>query len=355
MDVVQLKCPNCGASLTFNPTTQKHFCEYCLSDFTQEELDKVREIEQNEPANTYTVPSHQEQEEFNSHTNLYTCDNCGAEIISDENTAATFCFYCHSPVALKGRLTGQCRPELIIPFKYTREQALLEYKKWCGKKWFLPSDFTSANQLEKITGLYVPYWLADCTANAVMSGEAYISHSYRQGDYRITHTKVFHVDRAATLEYMGVPADASKKLDDRLMDSVEPFNYSEFKPFAMSYLSGFYADKYDVSKAEVLPRIRTRIEQGAQDLLMNDIHGYTSVAPTFRRTQIIRTNWHYTMLPVWFMTYKYRGKSYFFGMNGQTGKMTGITPVSVPKLTALAAGLFIVAGIIAGFIGGAAL
>lgn len=354
MDIVQIKCPNCGAPLMFDPAAQKHVCEYCLSDFTKEEIEKTNALA-DESADTYSVPNQELQDEFNQHTNLYICNSCGAEIISDENTAATFCCYCHNPVTLKGRLTGECRPELVIPFKHTRDQALEMYKEWCKKKWFLPNDYTSAQQLEKITGLYVPYWLADCTVNAEMNAEAKIIHTRTSGNYRITNTKIYNVERAATMEYLGVPADASKKLDDKLMDSVEPFDYKAFVPFSMTYLSGFYADKYDVDKAEVLPRIRTRVEQGCQDILRNDVHGYTTVTPNFKRTQIIRTNWHYTMLPVWFMTYKYNGKDYLFGMNGQTGKIVGMLPVSMPKLLGFAAGLFAVVGVIAGFIGGALL
>ncbi|MBQ8825685.1 MAG: hypothetical protein IJ007_01160 [Oscillospiraceae bacterium] len=354
MDIVQIKCPNCGAPLMFDPAAQKHACEYCLSEFTKEDIEKSNELADNAEDN-YNVPTQEMQDEFNAHTNLYICDSCGAEIISDENTAATFCCYCHNPVTLKGRVTGECRPELIIPFKFTRDQALEKYLSWCKKKWFLPNDFTSANQLEKVTGLYVPYWLADCTVNASVSAEAHIVHTRRQGDYRITHTKVYDVQRAATMEYLGVPADASKKLEDELMDSVEPFDYKEFQPFSMTYLSGFYADKFDVEKAEVLPRIKNRITQGAQDVLMKDIKGYTSVTPRTRNTNVIRTNWHYTMLPVWFMTYKYNDKSYFFGMNGQTGKMVGKLPVSIPKLIGFSAGVFAVVGLISGFIGGAML
>lgn len=352
MDVVQFKCPNCGGSVVFDPKTQKHICEFCMSDFTEEEYNHIRSMD-NSDGDTYTVPSGEEQKEFNDHTNLYICDSCGAEIIADENTAATFCYYCHNPVALKGRLTGECRPELIIPFKYTKEQTIDIYKKWCGKKWFLPKDFTSFSQLEKITGLYVPFWLADCSVNAEMHAEGRIIDSFRSGDYQVTHTKIYSVERGASLEYRGVPADGSKKLDDKLMDSIEPFNYSEFVPFSMSYLSGFFADKYDVSKAEVLPRIQRRIESGAQDILMSDVKGYTTVVPDTKRTRIIRTKWHYTMLPVWFMTYKYGGKNYYFAMNGQTGKVVGIPPISIPKLIGLAVGLFAAIGIIAGFIGGA--
>lgn len=353
MDIVQFKCPNCGGSVVFDPKTQKHVCEYCMSDFTEEEFGRIQEEQRGAEQNEYVIPVQEEQDEFNNNTNLYICGSCGAEIIADDNTAATFCFYCHNPVALKGRLTGACRPEMVIPFSYTREQTLQIYKDWCKKKWFLPNDFTSEQQLEKITGLYVPFWLADCTVDAQMDGEAQIVHSHTSGNYKITNTKIFHVSRGATLDYRGVPADASKKLEDALMDAIEPFDYRAFKPFSMTYLAGFFADKYDVDKAEVLPRIRTRLEGSAQDMLTQDIKGYTSVTPGNKRTQIVHTTWHYTMLPVWFMTYKYHDKKYFFAMNGQTGKVQGILPISTAKLLALAAGLLVVVGTIAGFIGGA--
>ena len=40
MSVVSYKCPNCGGGLSFNPATQAFDCEYCLSRFTQQELDE---------------------------------------------------------------------------------------------------------------------------------------------------------------------------------------------------------------------------------------------------------------------------------------------------------------------------
>lgn len=347
MDTVQMKCPNCGGSVIFDPKTQMHVCEYCQSEFTSEEMQQNAGAE-----DSVFVPSSEEQAEFNDHTNLYICDSCGAEIIADENTAATFCYYCHSPVTLKGRLSGECRPEMIIPFKHTRDQAMLNYKEWCKKKWFLPRDYTSFSTLEKITGIYVPFWLADCKVDARYDADAKIVTSYTSGDYNITRTKHFKVRRAARIEYDGVPADGSKKIEDALMDAIEPFDYTKFEPFSMSYLSGFFADKYDVSKEEVLPNIKNRISTSAETILRDSIVGYTSVIPEFKNVRLIRTNWHYAMLPVWFMNYKYKGKDYEFAMNGQTGKIEGYLPVSVPKVIALAAGLFVAVGAIVGAIAG---
>lgn len=344
-DALQLKCPNCGATVEFKADRQMFVCDFCDSAFTEQEIGAANK----RTANTEKASP---KNDFSEHTNLYICESCGAEIVTDENTAASFCHYCHSAVTLKGRVSGALQPELIIPFKYTRDLAEIAFKKWCEKKWFLPSDFKSKGQLEKMVGLYVPFWLADCKIDASVVCDAKNVSSYRSGDYRITHTRVYSVERAAKMEYRGVPADGSKKLDDNLMDAVEPFDYKDFVPFSMNYFSGFYADKYDVDKSEVFPRIRKRMENGAKSALMDDIHGYTSVAPLRSNLKVEKANWHYTMLPVWFMTYLHGGKKYFFAINGQTGKVAGIPPLSGGKLAALAIGLFLIFMIFGGLMGG---
>lgn len=337
MATINYSCPNCGGKLVFDAGKQKFSCEWCLSDFTQEDLDRIFGVQTGEngtadkPPETMGNADDASQDSFSGGTNLYICDSCGAEIIAEENTAATFCFYCHSPVALSGRLSGSYCPQKVIPFKKTKEQAIGGFKEWCGKKWFLPNSFTSDAQLEKITGLYVPFWIADCRIKAHLEGEARIVTTTRTSSKTITHTKLFNVERSAETEYKGVPADASKKLDDALMDSIEPFDYNELVKFSMSYLQGFYADKYDVEKKDLVPRIKKRITEGATQLMLDDIKGYTTVSPRQTNVDLLNTDWHYIMLPVWFMSYDYKGKKYFYAMNGQTGKFSGFMPVSTVK------------------------
>ncbi|MCM1329307.1 MAG: hypothetical protein NC253_07670 [Ruminococcus sp.] len=343
MEALQLKCPNCGAAVGFKPDVQKFVCDFCGSDFTEAEINSANETERK------TV---EQNNYFSGHTNLYQCQSCGAEIVSDENTAATFCHYCHGGVVLQGRVSGALQPELIIPFKYTRDLAEKAFEGWCAKKWFLPGDFTSKKQLEKMVGLYVPFWLSDCTVDSSVVCDAKNVSSHISGNYRITHTRVYSVERAAVMEYRGVPADGSKKLEDDLMDAIEPFDYSAFEPFNMNYFSGFYADKYDVDKETAFPRIKERMRQGAEQVLMNDINGYTSVSKLSANMNVKKAAWHYAMLPVWFMTYIHNGKKYFFALNGQTGKIAGIPPVSGKKLALLGAGLFLLFAIGGGLIGG---
>jgi DNA-directed RNA polymerase subunit RPC12/RpoP len=326
------KCPNCGAELRFSPEKQKMVCEYCMSEFSTEEM---QEAEKPIETSTHSAPvreaTDKEKEDFAESTRVYVCEFCGAHIVSDENTAASECYYCHNPVTLAGRLSGEYRPDRLIPFKITREKAEELFRNSIQKKWFVPDSFKSARQLEKMVGLYTPFWLTDCKANAQIHVEAKQSSTYTTSDYIVTHTKVYECDRAGYMTFERIPADASKKLDDDFMDSCEPFNYADMVDFNTTYLQGFLADRYDVGKADILERIRNRAGDAANGILNNDINGYTSKSIKSSSINLIRTDWQYVMLPLWFMTYKYKDKIYQFAVNGQTGKVAGLPPMSIPK------------------------
>lgn len=339
MEIVQYKCPNCGANISFDAEKSGFPCEYCLSFFTEEDIKSIFQKNENKPLDEN---AQRLAEEFESHTNLYNCPNCAAQIISEETTAATFCYYCHNPVILSGRLSGDYRPAKVMPFKKSREDALELFKKWTKKKWFLPTEFKSEQQLEKMTGLYVPFWIADCRVDAKVHAIGKQTNSWSSGNYRYTRTKEFEVQRYADIQFNGIPADGASKIDDGLMEAIEPFDYSQLVPFSMSYLSGFFADKYDVEKAAIFPRIKNRASSGSERIIRDSISGYSSVSISSSNYNILETQWEYILLPVWFMTYNFKGKQYSFAINGQSGKLAGIPPLSAGKVAAFAAGLFAV-------------
>jgi hypothetical protein len=263
--------------------------------------------------------------------------------MTDAETAATFCVYCHNPVILKGRLSGSYRPSQVLPFELDRDKALQIFKDVMGKKKFTPSDFMSNNTLEKMSGLYVPFWLADCNADGRLSGIGKHIRSWTSGNYRYTETKEYTVERRARVTCRGVPADGASKIDDDLMDATEPFDYSKLQDFSMSYLSGFLADRYDVDKGQVFPRIKSKVEDASEKLMRDSVTGYTSFTPSHTGVNIMNTKWRYTLLPVWFMTYKYNGKMYEFAVNGQSGKLAGNPPLSKKKLAVF--GILLAVGI----------
>ena len=257
-------CPNCGGELVFNPEKQMFSCPYCASDFTEAEMEE-RYHTQNETAqkeadaDAKTLKDENDEAAFEEHTRLYECPSCGAQIIADETTSATFCYYCHNPVVLAGRLKGNYKPAYVLPFAVQRDAAEKEFRAWCRKRWFLPSDFRSKQQLEKMSGVYVPFWLASCLADTNMSGIGQVVKSWRDGKYQVTETTEYTVSRQAKIPFERVPADGAAKIEDALMDAIEPFPIQEMRPFSMQYLSGFLAEKYDVDWEKIVPRIQSRV------------------------------------------------------------------------------------------------
>ncbi len=349
VDASEYKCPNCGADLKFDPEVQTLACEYCDSTFSMEEIKKIY-------AELEALPTDEKLEEakdeFAEHTNLYYCKSCGAEIMADDGQTALFCYYCHNPVILSGKLTGDYKPSKVIGFRYTREQALDAFKNWCKGRKFVPSDFKSSQQLEKMTGLYVPFWVADCDVDAHYQAVGKKVKSWTSGEYHYTETSEYNITRNARVLTKGIPADGESKIDDDLMEAIEPFDYNDLKDFSMSYLSGFYADKYDVDRAGVFPRIRERADKVSREVIHNSIgKGYSSISVKSETYNVLKTDWQYMMLPVWFMSYKYKDKVYEFAMNGQTGKLAGTPPLSKPKLAGFTSVIGAVAALIF-FIGG---
>lgn len=360
MDIktVTYQCPNCNAGLEFDEASGKLRCFYCDSEFTEAQIQDI--FKQNEGMKLETdEPELTEQqkttEEYSGESALYTCPNCGAGVICDTLTASTHCHFCHTPVILTGRLSGEFKPDMVIPFSVTREWAEDGFRQYIKGKFLLPKGFKSEAQIKNITALYVPYWLKSGLTNAHYTAEGKVVHSWTSGNTVYTNTKIYRVEREAEMAFIRVPCDGSRRIDDALMESIEPFDYKGLKPFSMSYLSGKAAEKYDVSAESASVRIDDRIRQAAKDVLKKTASQYSSLSKENCDISFRQQNCVYAMLPVWFLNYTYRGKDYAFVMNGQTGEKFGELPVSGLKRFLFGLGVFALSFVIAVLIGGACL
>lgn len=335
--VQEYKCPCCNATLVFGAGTQNMKCEYCDNTFDLDTVQICAESEsiQNDTKLQWEDTSRQAwNDEEQSGLSGFVCDACGGELITDDHTAATFCPYCGNAAILPSRISGGIKPDGVIPFKTTKDDAKRAFLALCKGKPLLPGFFTQEQQIEKITGMYVPFWLYDCDADFDGSYKATRLMTWSDADYIYTKTDHFLLRRQADAAFSGIPMDGSTKMEDSFMESLEPFRYEDIADFETAYLSGFLADKYDVDAKAGEDRIRQRVETSIEDQLQNTFLGYDSVIPTARQFRIEHSKAKYVLLPVWLLNTKYRGKTYTFAMNGQTGKMTGSFPVC-PKRTAV--------------------
>ncbi len=341
--VIEYKCPCCGAGLLFRGDSQQLTCEYCDNSF---DLETVRAFNASESQETFEEfqwdqePSERWSDAEESRLNVFICPSCGGEIMTEETTAASFCPYCDNPTIMPGRLSGGLKPDAIIPFRMSKEDAKEAFRKLCKGKPLLPGMFTKEQRIEKITGIYVPFWLYDCCGNFDGNYNATRIHTWADANYNYTRTEHFLLKRGARADFQGIPMDGSSKMDNTLMESIEPFDYSQLQNFDMAFLSGYLADKYDVPSDQGKQRVKERVENAFDAQLQSSFLGYSTVVPSSCQLKIDHSKARYALMPVWILNTRYRGKLYTFAMNGQTGRMTGSFPISPQKCAIWFGGIF---------------
>lgn len=437
MGIITYKCPNCGGGLTFNAGKQKFRCEFCLSEFTQEELDEIekRELKKTEgktepqedtvkksgvngkitgkvvgmhtvkkpqpvegeqaaegpqavhktrtaaaAAGTFgsagqkaAAPESTKQKAAVSESTgremtdttgstgkkktvtpiMYNCPSCGAQIVTDDTTAASFCYYCHNPIVLEERLRGDFKPDYVIPFQIDKKKAQEIFTQWISKKKYVPDYFYSPSQIESMTGVYFPYWLYSCQVKGDLQAEGKTVRVWDMGGLRYTETKVYDISRQGDMDVNSVARNALKKANRKLIDGVLPYRLNEKKDFSMGYLSGFMAENRDMEKDSFVKEVKDEVRQFALSNLKNQVSNYTSLQIRKNEAELTGEVWANALLPVWTVTYndKARGKIYYFALNGQTGKIWGELPVDNKKLAVLFLSIFIPVFIILLFIG----
>ena len=340
--ITNYQCPSCNGPLHYDGNSGALVCDYCGRKYSANEIESYyslkdqQAIEAHQAAEDKKTDAEQEEWDFSSITGewgkdgevrQYNCPSCGAELILDANTAATSCPYCGNPTIVPSQLSGMLKPDYVIPFKYDKKQAVDALKRYYKGKYFLPKAFHDENHLEEIKGLYAPFWLYDGAIAGDLVFHATKVSSYRAGNEEVTTTDHYTVNRSGMVSFERVPADASSKLPDPHMDSIEPYDYSELKPFSTGYLPGYMADKYDIDAMSQIERIATRERNTVRSAITSTVIGYSTASVQSERYRIIPGKVHYALLPVWLLTTNWNGDRYVFAMNGQTGKLIGDLPV----------------------------
>ena len=250
MALVSYKCPNCGGSVVFDPKKQKFCCEFCMSEFTKEEMEAAA-LKSTETSGTQEESSAADTAQNNNAGStkqnedalVYICPSCGAEVVTDVTTAATFCYYCHNPVVLSGKLSGEFLPDYVIPFAMDKKKATGIFLDWIKKKKYIPDDFFSKDQIEKFSGVYFPYLMYSCRVDGRIQAEGEKNRTWVTGNIRYTEHKKYRMERAGQLDVKNVTRNALKKNNSALVEGVLPFDMEKLQPFDRGYLSGFQAEK----------------------------------------------------------------------------------------------------------------
>lgn len=339
------KCPACNAKVVWNPTEQKFKCEYCASQFTLEQMQQYN--------TAASLENNKVDENFAKITSkdgldVYRCKNCGAEIIADQNTTATFCVYCGSTAILKEKIDSGIAPNYIIPFKNEKESTYDAFTKLFKGRPLTPNAFKDVNNIKKISGVYIPFWAYDIKSNGNITFHCEDVRSWNTYDYHYIETTTYSTTVDCDLDFNKVLADGSSRFPDDLMDSLEPFDYGHLVDYNHAYLSGFLAEKYDVNNDVAFTRASQRVMNTSISKARSACRHGTAVVSK-NDLSIDNKKTYYILLPVWMVSIKYKNKDYIFAMNGDTGKIVGDIPISVGK-TILWIFIFLIVFFLIGFL-----
>lgn len=330
MALLEYKCPNCGAALQYEAGTQEMTCPYCDSSFAIEELgDLAGDLDQDKASEAleWAYDGQDWMAGEQEGMAVYACNSCGGEIIGDETLGATSCPFCGNRVVITSKFSGSLRPDLVVPFKLKKEDALKALEKHYAGKRLLPRVFKDKNHLDEIKGVYVPFWLFDADVGVRALYDATKVRRWSDNDYNYTETSHYQVRRQGDIGFDQVPVDGSQSVDDTLMESLEPFHLSEAVDFQTAYLAGYFANKYDVDAETCSDRAHERVKNSASSAFQNTVKGYHSVSVDQENIRLDKGSVHYALLPVWLLSTSWEGQNFLFAMNGQTGKLVGDLPM----------------------------
>lgn len=306
-------CPNCGGNLKFDIPSQQLGCEHC-----QTKMD-VYSFEDKNPAT-------EKQTEFDA--TVFSCPQCGGEILSTDTSAAEFCTFCGASTILHSRLTKEKRPNYIIPFQKTKEDCKQAYHAMMKKAFFAPDALKDPKHIDGFRGIYMPYWVFYLTQDGNFSLTG--TKSKRRGDY--IYTDHYLLTGEMDAYYKGLSYDASSSFDDHISEKIAPYDVKGMKAFTPAFLSGFYADTADVDSSNYENDAKNIAINNSTNAIYCEFNGVrldSVLSPEVLNTQVKEVD--SAMFPVWFMSYRNAGRVAYATINGQTGKVVADLPIDVRK------------------------
>lgn len=313
-----IKCPGCGGEVKFNAITQKVKCDYCGTEYEPSEVKEKVDVSGEQKKSS--------DEKYEG--KAYTCSQCGATLMTFDDTAITFCSYCGSQAMLEDKMMEQNNPDFVIPFKKTKEQCIEAYKNKVSKFLFAPDYMKSDITVEKFRGIYMPYAIYNLTKKGNVSNTG-STYARRRGDY--VYYNDYNITSDIDALYEGVSCDLVSKFYDNYSTAI-PFNYKEAVEFNPAYLTGYYADSLDVDanvydddvKQLIQPDITKRLKQNKQ---------FSKYGCSSPKIDYLDSSKKIGMFPTYFLAIRdKKNESIHYGVvNGQTGEVAADLPISFGK------------------------
>lgn len=327
------KCPQCGGIMDFNPSTGNLKCPYC--DY-EETIPVAKETPKKAQELDFYAAEHTANRDWGVETKTVLCKACGAESIYDALQTSAVCPFCGSNQVMDANDKDTMAPGGVVPFRISDREASDLFKKWIKRKWFCPKLAKDSAKPKKFKGIYLPYWTFDTDTFSTYQGEYGIEHTTRDRDGNTKTRTDWHNTSGTYSEFINDELVlASKNNDTSMLRKLEPFDTENNKSYKPEYIAGFAAERYSLGLKDAWTVARKSIKEKLTRSISQKIkreRNADSVRNVKLDTNYDNITYKYLLLPIWISNFKYNDKVFQFMVNGQTGKVAGKTPISIPKV-----------------------
>lgn len=333
MQETDKKCPQCGGTMDFDPTTGGLKCPYC--DYV-EEIKPVSDAPEHADEIALEDAENIENCNWGIATKTVICKSCGAESVYDVQEISAVCPYCGSNQVMEAGDETTMAPGGVVPFRIDAQTASQRFMAWLKGKFFAPKAAKMSVQPEKFKGMYLPYWTFDADTTSTYTAEyGKDRHIKRQDGSVQTRTDWFRTDGVFQQSFDDELVCGTTQHESGILNAVSPFNTEDNKPYKPEYVAGFGAERYTIGVKDAWERAKASIKNKIRSMITQRIcveHGADHVRNLQVSSSFSGLTFKYLLLPVWVSSFKYKDKVYKFMVNGQTGKVAGSTPVSAIKV-----------------------
>lgn len=326
-EVTDKKCPNCAATVVYDPETRGMLCESCGY---QKKL-PAPDSEQSVSELDFKAAEAKESFDWGAEKKAVVCKNCGGESIYDALETAAVCPFCGSTSVMPSATEKSVAPGGVCPFEISDEKAGSLFTSWLSKKIFTPSAAKKQAKPEAFQGIYLPYWTFDAMTSSPFSGRAGYLTSVKRGDAMVNEIRWRKVAGVYQEFIDDHTVMASKRSELSGVKRAEPFDFSKLVPYRPELVAGFCAERYSIGLKDAW--------KTAQEAIRGALHGHinTHIRKTWHAdradsilfsTVFSKITYKYILIPVWLSSFTFKGKAYQFVVNGQTGKVGGKAPIS---------------------------
>lgn len=338
-------CNSCGADLRFAPGADLLICEHCGAENRLPDAPVSKKSGKHLQENDYQAAiSGGLSALATEETRFSKCDNCGAEVEFSDEVHATECAFCAAPLVTDTGTHRRIKPAALLPFQLDEKAARNAMGKWLGRLWFAPNGLQEyARKGRALNGIYSPFWTYDADTKSRYSGQ--------RGDaYYVTRTvtvqengkSVQRQQQERRIRWSAKSGRVARFFDDILIlattslpksytDALEPWDLSALVPYQPDYLAGFRAEGYTITLEQGYGQARDIMDHQIDRDVRGDIGGDEQRVDRID-TSVSDIAFKHILLPIWTAAYKYRGKTYRFVVNGQTGSVKGERPWSWVKI-----------------------